>query len=184
MKNYSLCEITITICMKNKFVFYVVPSVVSVVTSYIQVHWTVCSTLSPVIKINSVKANTVISFNPVLFSPVRYSKYNSSDNTGWDLRQMITDEHQTIRCKLIPDASHVKWISLFTKFREVHSYSNDIVELDNKPLFDQLEQFLVEIRKSNAREISEIFEKIRVINLFDTSQFKSLHRPSDGHIEI
>jgi hypothetical protein len=36
------------------------------------------------------------------------------------------------------------------KFREVHSYSNDIVELDNKPLSDQLEQFLVEVRKSNG----------------------------------
>ena len=34
-----------------------------------------------------------------------------------------------------------------------------------------------------AREISEIFENIRVVNLFDNCQFKSLQRTLDGHIK-
>lgn len=82
------------------------------------------------------------------------------------------------------------------KFREIRNYSNGIIELDNKTLSDQLEQFIVEVRKSNgqdykapslytgfcaiARGISEIFEETRVINLFDKHQFKSLHRTLDG----
>ncbi|CAG8738618.1 16890_t:CDS:2, partial [Racocetra fulgida] len=71
----------------------------------------------------------------------------------------------------------------------------EIIKLDNKTLSDQLEQFIVEVRKSNgqeykatsfytgfcalARGISEMFEKTRVINLFDKHQFKSLHRTLD-----
>src|SRR5581483_8340822 len=81
------------------------------------------------------------------------------------------------------DKSKDVWIGLFMKFREFHNYSNEIVELDNKTLSDQLEQFLVEVRKSNgqeykasslytgfcalARGISEMFEEIRVVNFFD-----------------
>ncbi|CAG8839649.1 37009_t:CDS:2, partial [Gigaspora margarita] len=69
----------------------------------------------------------------------------------------------------------------------------------NKTLSDQLEQFIVEIRKSNgqeykapslytrfcasARGISEMFEETRVINLFDKHQFKSLHRTLDGRMK-
>ncbi|CAI2200793.1 7281_t:CDS:1, partial [Funneliformis geosporum] len=84
-------------------------------------------------------------------------------------------------------------------FREARGYLNEIVELDNKTLSDQLEQFLVEVRKSNGqeykvsslytgfcaleREITEIFEKIRVVNLFDLSQFKCLYRTLDGHMK-
>jgi len=48
------------------------------------------------------------------------------------------------------DKSNNVWMGLFIKFCETHSYSNEIVELDNKTLSDQLEQFLVEVRKSNG----------------------------------
>ena len=97
------------------------------------------------------------------------------------------------------DKSNNVWMGLFTKFCEVHGYSNEIVELDNKTLSDQLEQFLVEVQKSNgneykasslytgfcalARGISEIFEKTRVVNIFDPSQFKSLQRTLDGRMK-
>jgi integrase len=90
-------------------------------------------------------------------------------------------------------------MSLFIKFREARGYSNEIIELDNKTLSDQLEQFLVEVRQSNgheykasslytgfcalARGISEIFEKNRVVNLFDIPQFKSLHRTLEGRMK-
>jgi hypothetical protein len=101
-------------------------------------------------------------------------------------------EFQNASRNVNTDKSTKQWMTLFMKFR-------DIVELDNKTLSDQLEQILVEVRKSNgqeykasslyvgfcaiAREISEIFENIKVINLFDTSQFKSLHRTLDGRMK-
>ncbi|KAF0454750.1 zinc finger mym-type protein 2-like: PROVISIONAL [Gigaspora margarita] len=97
------------------------------------------------------------------------------------------------------DKSKNVWISLSMKFYELRNYSNGIIELDNKTLSDQLEQFIVEVRKSNsqdykalslytgfcaiARGISEIFEETRVINLFDKHQFKSLHRTLDGRMK-
>ncbi|CAG8808604.1 10473_t:CDS:2, partial [Racocetra persica] len=68
--------------------------------------------------------------------------------------------------------------------------------LDDKTISEQLEQFIVEVRKSNgqeykasslytgfcaiARGISEAFENIRAINLFDKHKFKILHRTLDG----
>ena len=90
-------------------------------------------------------------------------------------------------------------MNLFMKFREFHNYSGEIIYLDNKTLSNQLEQFLVEVRKSNgqeykasslytgfcafARGISEIFEEIRVVNLFDNHKFKSLQRTLDGRMK-
>ncbi|PKB97076.1 hypothetical protein RhiirA5_433763 [Rhizophagus irregularis] len=108
-------------------------------------------------------------------------------------------EFQNASRNINTDKSNNVWMSLFIKFREARGYSIEIIELDNKTLSDQLEQFLVEIRQSNGHEykasslytgfcalaqgISEIFEKIRVVNLFDISQFKSLHRTLDGHMK-
>ena len=43
-------------------------------------------------------------------------------------------------------------MNLFIKFREFHNYSDEIIDLDNKTLSNQLEQFLVEVRKSNGQE--------------------------------
>jgi len=107
-------------------------------------------------------------------------------------------EFQNASRNVNTDKSNNVWMNLFIKFREARSYSNEIVELDNKTLSNQLEQFLVEVRKSNgheykasslytgfcalARGISEIFEKTRVVNLFDIPQFKSLHRTLDGRM--
>ncbi|CAG8749716.1 21584_t:CDS:2, partial [Rhizophagus irregularis] len=108
-------------------------------------------------------------------------------------------EFQNASRNINTDKSNNVWMSLFIKFREARGYSIEIIELDNKTLSDQLEQFLVEIQQSNgheykasslytgfcalARGISEIFEKIRVVNLFDISQFKSLHKTLDGRMK-
>jgi len=43
-------------------------------------------------------------------------------------------------------------MNLFIKFCEFHNYSDEIIDLDNKTLSNQLEQFLVEVRKSNGQE--------------------------------
>ncbi|KAF0536906.1 Zinc finger MYM-type protein 2-like: PROVISIONAL [Gigaspora margarita] len=64
------------------------------------------------------------------------------------------------------------------KFREIRNYSNGIIELDNKTLSDQLEQFIVE-----HEEYLKYLKKPRVINLFDKHQFKSLHRTLDGRMK-
>jgi len=74
-----------------------------------------------------------------------------------DLRIMLLSkeailEFQQASRNINTDKSNNVWMSLFMKFREVHGYSNEIVELDNKTLSDQLEQFIVEVRKSNGQE--------------------------------
>ncbi|KAF0336272.1 zinc finger mym-type protein 2-like: PROVISIONAL [Gigaspora margarita] len=113
-------------------------------------------------------------------------------------KEAISEFQQASR-NVNTDKSKNVWMSLFMKFRELRNYSNEIIDLDNKTLSDQLEQFIVEIRKSNgqeykapslytgfcalARGISEIFEEIQVINLFDKYQFKSLHRTLDGRMK-
>ncbi|KAF0455969.1 zinc finger mym-type protein 2-like: PROVISIONAL [Gigaspora margarita] len=97
-------------------------------------------------------------------------------------KEVISEFQQASR-NVNTDKSRTVWMSLFTKFRELRNYSNEIIELDNKTLSDQLEQFIVEIRKLNdqeykapslysgfcalVREISEMFEETWVINLFD-----------------
>ncbi|CAG8610256.1 872_t:CDS:2, partial [Racocetra persica] len=76
---------------------------------------------------------------------------------------------------------------------------DDLKALDDKTISEQLEQFIVEVRKLNgqeykasllytgfctiARGISEAFENIRAINLFDKHKFKNLHRILDGHMK-
>ncbi|CAG8576713.1 972_t:CDS:2 [Racocetra persica] len=90
-------------------------------------------------------------------------------------------------------------MALFIKFHQLHKYTNEIIDLDNKTLSDQLEQFLVAVRKSNgqeykasslytgfcviARGISEVFEEVQVVNILDKHQFKSLHRTLDGRMK-
>ncbi|CAG8533610.1 17862_t:CDS:2 [Cetraspora pellucida] len=86
----------------------------------------------------------------------------------------VISEFQQASININTDRSKNVWMSLFIKFRELHNYSNEIVELDNKTLSDQLGQFIVEVRKSN---------EIRIVNLFDKYQFKSLHRTLDGRIK-
>ncbi|GBB97512.1 hypothetical protein RclHR1_00030069 [Rhizophagus clarus] len=78
-------------------------------------------------------------------------------------------EFQNMSRNVNTDKSNNVWMSLFIKFCEAQDYSNEIIELDNKSLSDQLEQFLV--------------KKIRVVNLFDILQFKSLHRTLDGRMK-
>ncbi len=43
-------------------------------------------------------------------------------------------------------------MNLFIKFREFHNYSGEIIDLDNKTLSNQSEQFLIGVRKSNGQE--------------------------------
>ncbi|CAG8764698.1 11218_t:CDS:2, partial [Racocetra fulgida] len=97
------------------------------------------------------------------------------------------------------DKSVKQWMALFIKFRNLHGYSQEIIELDNNTLSDQLKQFLVEVRKSNGQEykasslytgfsaiaqgISETFKEVRVVNIFDKHQFRSLHRTLDGRMK-
>ncbi len=123
---------------------------------------------------------------------------NSDSRFVSSSKEAILEFQQASR-NINTDKSNNVWMSLFMKFREVHGYSNEIVELDNKTLSDQLEQFIVEVRKSNGQEykasslytgfcalawgISEIFENIRVVNLFDNYQFKGLQRTLDGRMK-
>ena len=123
---------------------------------------------------------------------------NSDSQFVSSSKEAILEFQQASR-NINTDKSNNVQMSLFMKFREVHNYSNEIIELDNKTLSDQLEQFIIEVRKSNgqeykasslytgfcalARGISEIFENIRVINLFDNYQFKGLQRILNGRIK-
>ncbi|CAG8750605.1 24764_t:CDS:2, partial [Racocetra persica] len=93
----------------------------------------------------------------------------------------VISEFQQASININTDKSKNIWMSLFIKFCELRNYSNEIVELDNKTLSDQLGQFIVEVRKSNG--ISDMFEEIRIVNLFDKYQFKSLHRTLDGRMK-
>ncbi|CAG8572243.1 17983_t:CDS:2, partial [Gigaspora rosea] len=43
-------------------------------------------------------------------------------------------------------------MDLLNKFCQLHGYLNDIKELDDKILSEQLEQFVVEVCKSNGQE--------------------------------
>ncbi|CAB4385875.1 unnamed protein product [Rhizophagus irregularis] len=53
-------------------------------------------------------------------------------------------EFQNASRNVNTDKSNNVWMSLFIKFCEARGYSIEIIELDNKTLSDQLEQFLVE----------------------------------------
>ncbi|CAG8747951.1 7092_t:CDS:2, partial [Cetraspora pellucida] len=91
------------------------------------------------------------------------------------------------------------WMDLLYKFCQLHEYLDDLKALDDKTISEQLEQFIIEVCKSNgqeykvsllytgfcaiARRISEAFENIRAINLFDKHKFKNLHRTLDGHMK-
>ncbi|CAG8850720.1 4018_t:CDS:2, partial [Gigaspora margarita] len=89
------------------------------------------------------------------------------------------------------DRAVVQWMALFDKLHQLHGFLNEIIKLDNKMQFDQLEQFLVEVCKSNgqeykasslytgfcaiARGISEALESIYIINMFDNKNHKQLN---------
>ncbi|RIB04217.1 hypothetical protein C2G38_2284867 [Gigaspora rosea] len=124
------------------------------------------------------------------------SKHNSRFISS--TREVIAEFQQASRNKNANKSMNV-WMDLLYKFRQLHGYSNEIKELDDKTLSEQLEQFIVEVRKSNgqeykssslytgfcaiARGISESLKNIRTINLFDKYQFKNLHRTLDGRMK-
>ncbi|CAG8857319.1 17194_t:CDS:1, partial [Gigaspora margarita] len=54
----------------------------------------------------------------------------------------VISEFQQASRNVNTDKSRTVWMSLFIKFRELRNYSNEIIELDNKTLSDQLEQFI------------------------------------------
>ncbi|CAG8824112.1 19290_t:CDS:2, partial [Gigaspora margarita] len=63
----------------------------------------------------------------------------------------ISDFQQALR-NINTDKSKNVWMSLFMKFCKLCNYLNEIIDLDNKTLINQLEQFIVEVRKSNGQE--------------------------------
>ncbi|CAG8810168.1 24810_t:CDS:2, partial [Gigaspora margarita] len=73
-------------------------------------------------------------------------------------KKVISEFQQATR-NVNTDKSRTVWMFLFTKFHELRNYSNEIIELDNKTLLDQLEQFIVEIRKLNGQETLDGYMK-------------------------
>ncbi|RIB21987.1 hypothetical protein C2G38_2175095 [Gigaspora rosea] len=70
------------------------------------------------------------------------------------------------------------WMDLLNKFCQLHGYLNDIKELDDKILSEQLEQFVVEVCKSNGQEY-----KASSLYTVDKNKFKSLHKTLDGQMK-
>ncbi|CAG8563271.1 4150_t:CDS:2, partial [Scutellospora calospora] len=78
-------------------------------------------------------------------------KTRSSSQFVLSTQEEIKEVQQASRNKNTDKSMNI-WIDLFNRFYKLHEYSNEIKELDNKTLSDQLEQFIVEIHKSNSQE--------------------------------
>ncbi|KAF0409668.1 zinc finger mym-type protein 2-like: PROVISIONAL [Gigaspora margarita] len=66
-------------------------------------------------------------------------------------RENIAEFQQASRNKNTDKSMNI-WMDLLYKFCQLHGYSNEIKELDDKTLSEQLEQFIVEVCKSNGQE--------------------------------
>ncbi|KAF0515324.1 zinc finger mym-type protein 2-like: PROVISIONAL [Gigaspora margarita] len=77
------------------------------------------------------------------------SKHNSRFVSS--TREDIAEFQQASRNKNTDKSMNI-WMDLLYKFHQLHGYLNEIKELDDKTLSEQLEQFIVEVCKSNGQE--------------------------------
>ncbi|RIB24238.1 hypothetical protein C2G38_2285269 [Gigaspora rosea] len=98
-------------------------------------------------------------------------------------REVIAKFQQASRNKNTDKSMNV-WMDLLYKFCQMHRFSNEIKELDDKTLLEQVKQFIVEVRKSNGQEYkaSSLYTGYCAIAQ-GFLKFKNLYKTLDGHMK-
>ncbi|CAG8623990.1 25584_t:CDS:2 [Gigaspora rosea] len=96
-------------------------------------------------------------------------------------REVIAKFQQASRNKNTDKSMNV-WMDLLYKFCQMHRFSNEIKELDDKTLLEQVKQFIVEVRKSNGQEYkaSSLYTGYCAIA---QGFLKNLYKTLDGHMK-